>query len=358
MKHIDIYKSLSRFSRKAGDPPGLLATEKKSATPSTIEVFTYNDKELKEYKIESTELPSLKTPENTICWLNLTNNEDSEALLHLGERFDLSRLTLEDIQNNGHRPKVDDFDTYIHSILKMLTWNKESSTLEIEQISLIVQENTIISIQERPGDVFEKIRERIRNHKGKIRSKKGDYLFYAIMDSIVDNYFLMVDKLREEQEILEEEADQKKDREIFDRILFLKKEQILMRKSIWPLTEVLLTLLKGDFEQISESVLKYFRDVYDHLLLLIDITDQLKEVLTGFQESLISGISYEMNNVMKVLTIIATIFIPLTFIAGIYGMNFQNMPELAYRYGYFIVLGIMLLLSGAMLLFFKRKRWL
>ncbi|MBN2655659.1 MAG: magnesium/cobalt transporter CorA [Spirochaetales bacterium] len=358
MNHKDIHKSLARFSRKAGAPPGLLEQTDKETGYAEIEVFLYDDAALEERLLKREELKDFQYPENGVCWINVTGTDDSEILAVLGEKYGLSKLSLEDIQNTGHRPKIDDFDRYLHTILKMLTWNDETRSLQIEQVSIIYTGNTIISIQERKGDVFENIRNRIRTHKGKIRSKNADYLLYVLFDSIVDNYFLMVDEIREEQENLEEKTIESRNKKIFDRILVLKKEQILLRKSVWPLREILFSLQKGEFEQISANSRKYFRDVYDHLLLIIDITDQLKDVLTGFQESLISSISYETNSVMKVLTIIATIFIPLTFIAGIYGMNFVNMPELAWPFGYFMVLGLMLILGLAMVWFFRRRKWL
>jgi len=358
MNNKYLYKTLSRYSKKAGEPPGLLEGSNKDIKKAKIDIFRYDDKEISEYSLESEGLQALETTENTVSWINITGTEDSQLLLALGEKYGLSKLSLEDIQNNSHRPKIDDFDHYLHSIMKMLTWNEETQSLEIEQISLIYTGNTIISIQEREGDVFGNIRDRLRNHRGKIRSKKADYLFYVLVDSIVDKYFLMVDKIREQQEMLEEKALESHNKKIFDHILILKKEQILLRKSIWPLVEMLFSLQKGEFDQISANSRKYFKDVYDHLLLIIDVTDQLKDVLTGFQESLISSISYETNSVMKVLTIIATIFIPLTFIAGIYGMNFQNMPELGWRYGYFIALGVMAFLLIAMIIFFRRRKWI
>ncbi|MBB6481327.1 magnesium/cobalt transporter CorA [Spirochaeta isovalerica] len=353
-----MHKSLARFSRKAGNPPGMLEQSEHHTAKAEIEVFLYDDGKFEERILAGEDLSGFKTPENMVCWINITGTEDSEFLAMLGEKFGLSKLSLEDIQNTGHRPKIDDFDRYLHTILKMITWDDETNSLQLEQISLIYTGNTLISIQERKGDVFENIRSRIRHHKGKIRNKQADYLFYVMIDSIVDNYFLMVDKIREEQEILEEKTLGSRSKQVFDRILVLKKEQILLRKSVWPLREILFSLQKGDFEQISDNSRKYFRDIYDHLLLIIDITDQLKDVLTGFQESIISSISYEMNSVMKVLTIISTIFIPLTFIAGIYGMNFRNMPELAWEYGYFAVLGIMLILSLIMVIYFRRRKWL
>lgn len=357
MKENILFRPSSFHSKKVGLPPGSLLEHKEENQPVEITTICYNKDSFSEQTINFNQLDSLEIKNDEILWINISGVYDSALLKKLSEIFNMNSLSLEDIQNTEHRPKIDDFGNYIHAILKMLTWNENSQTICSEQVSIILGKNYVISIQERPGDVFDIIRDRIRNSRGRLRQKNADYLSYGLIDAIVDNYFLVSDKLQEEQEILEESANVENSKETFRKIHFLKKEMIKLRKSVWPLREILISILKGDFELISGKTHQYYKDIFDHLLFLVDMVEQLREMLSGLQESLISTISFEMNNVMKVLTIIATIFIPLTFVAGIYGMNFAYMPELTYRWGYFAVLGAMFLIFILMLLFFKRKRW-
>lgn len=343
-------------TKNVGMPPGSLAPEKEEGHKTELEIIQYNSQIFDKNIITIKDIEPFISENDKITWLNVIGTETT-VLKKLSEVFSLKHLTLEDIQNHEHRPKIDDFGTYIHTILKMLVWDEEHNTIKSEQISIIWGEGFVISIQERPGDVFEIIRDRIKNGLGRIRHKKSDYLSYAIIDSIVDNYFIICDKLQEQYEIIEDANEVQKPKDIIQKVHNLKKELIILRKSVWPLREILLITQKGDFELISRSTDKYFKDIYDHSLFIIDIIEQLRELLTGLQESIISTVNFEMNSVMKVLTIIATIFIPLTFIAGIYGMNFKYMPELTYKWSYFIVLGVMFLVFVSMIIFIKRKKW-
>lgn len=357
MKNIRIFRPTSFQSKKAGLPPGSLLESHENNQKVEIDIMCYNKDSFTEQKINHDQLENIERKKNEILWINITGTGDSELLKKLAKLYDMHSLSLEDIQNTEHRPKIDDFGNYIHTILKMLTWDENNRTLINEQVSIILGKNFIISIQERPGDVFDVIRERIRKSLGRVRHENADYLAYVLIDAIVDNYFIVSDQLQEEQELLEESATAENSKETFKKIHSLKKEIIKLRRSVWPLREILINILKGDFELISGKTHKYYKDVFDHLLFLVDLVEQLREMLSGLQESLISTISFEMNNVMKVLTIIATIFIPLTFVAGIYGMNFSFMPELSYHWGYFIVLGVMFLIFLIMMFFFKRKKW-
>ncbi|MBI9097848.1 MAG: magnesium/cobalt transporter CorA [Spirochaetaceae bacterium] len=358
MAKRNIFKPLSPYSKNAGLPPGALHETDEESLQVEIDIMQYNRDSFSEERISRSELSGLSPAGENVLWINISGTGDSSILKELETKFTINHLSLEDIQNTEHRPKIDDFGNYIHFILKMLTWDQKIRSISNEQVSIILGKNYVISIQEKPGDVFDNIRDRIRNGRGRVRHEDADYLSYALIDAIVDNYFLICDRLQEEQEILEENANVSNSKETFRNIHHLKKQIILLRKSVWPLREILISIQKDDFELIREKTLQYYRDIFDHLLFIVDLVEQLREMLSGLQESLISTISFEMNNVMKVLTIIATIFIPLTFVAGIYGMNFSYMPELTYKWGYFGVLGFMILVFIIMIFFFKKKKWL
>jgi magnesium transporter len=240
----------------------------------------------------------------------------------------------------------------------MLYYDEEADIVVAEQVSLLLGPNFVLSFQERPGDVFEPIRDRIRNDKGRVRAMGADYLCYALLDSIVDNYFIILEKFGEKIEGMEEELVQNPDPNTLQTIHSLKRELIFMRKSVWPLREVVNALDRGESTLIRKTTGIYLRDVYDHTIQVIDTVETFRDMVSGMLDIYLSSVSNRMNEVMKVLTIIATIFIPLTFIAGIYGMNFSFMPELGWRFGYFGALGVMALIFVAMVIYFKRRAWL
>jgi magnesium transporter len=282
----------------------------------------------------------------------------------IGKNFNLHPLLLEDILNTGQRPKAEDFEDHIFIVSKMLYFEETESEIISEQLSVIIGANFVISFQERHGDVFNAVRERIRNGKGRIRKMGSDYLAYALLDAVVDHYFLILEKLGEKIEGLEEDLLTNPTTETMQSIHNLKREMIFLRKSVWPLREVVNSLEKGESKLIKKSTKIYLRDVYDHTIQVMDSVESFRDVLSGMLDLYLSVISNKMNEVMKVLTIIATIFIPLTFIAGIYGMNFNpeaspfNMPELNWHFGYPAVWLVMILIGLTMLGFFKNKKWL
>ena len=251
-----------------------------------------------------------------------------------------------------------DFESHIFIVLKMLYCEPVKNEVEAEQVSLIVGSNFVISFQERVGDVFDPVRERIRKGKGRVRKAGADYLAYALIDSIVDNYFVILEQLGERIEDVEQELATNPAIEILQSIRVLKKEMLFLRKSVWPLREVVNSLERGELSLIHESTAIYLRDVYDHTIQIIDTVESYRDMLSGMLDVYLSSISNKMNEVMKVLTIFAAIFIPLTFIAGLYGMNFRFMPELTWHWGYFAVLGFMALVGILLLVYFKRKKWL
>ncbi|MHC4654444.1 MAG: magnesium/cobalt transporter CorA [Planctomycetota bacterium] len=358
-------KSTKRRSKKAGLPPGTLIHigEKKEEVVRII-YLDYDEQNFEEKQVAKIEeCFSFKTTP-TLTWINIDGLHDVKLIEKLGKQFELHPLILEDILNTGQRPKLEDFDKYIFIVLKMLSYDDEKESIEAEQVSLVLGKNFVISFQERIGDVFQQIRDRIRNAKGRIRKMGPDYLCYALIDAIVDNYFAILEKVGEKIESMEEELIADPSEKTLHEIHKLKREMISLRKSVWPLREMISGLQRIESSLVNESTGVYFRDVYDHTIQVIDIVESFRDMISGMLDIYLSSISNKMNTVMKVLTIIATIFIPLTFIAGIYGMNFNpekspfNMPELNWYWGYPAVGLVMVAVVVIMLIYFRRKKWL
>jgi magnesium transporter len=291
-------------------------------------------------------------------WINVDGVHDMTVIEKLGQHFLIHPLTLEDTVNTAQRPKLEEFDDYLYMALKMLTWDDEAGRLRAEQVSLVLGHHFLISFQEAEGDVFAPVRTRIRQGRGRLRRSGGDYLAYALIDSVVDHYFVVLELLGEKIEALEEQLYANDGDDPLAAIFRLKQEMIYLRKQIGPLREPLSQLHKSENPLIQEKHRVFFADVYDHLLQALEVVESLRDVLSGLQDLYISMTGQRMNEIMKVLTIIATIFIPITFVAGIYGMNFEVMPELKWRWGYFAVWGVFAAIGGAMLVYFKRRRWL
>jgi len=293
-----------------------------------------------------------------VTWINIDGVHQLEIIEKIGELFKIHPLVLEDIVNTGQRPKMEDFVDYIFLTLKMLRYFEGEKETKTEQVSMILGSNFVISFQESEGDVFDPIRERLRADKGRIRKMGADYLAYALMDAVVDNYFTILEKLGEGIEDMEEELVVNPTLETLQAIHHLKREMIFPRKSVWPLREVINRLERWESSLIKKSTSIYLRDLYDHTIQVIDSIETFRDVLSGMLDIYLSSVSNRMNEVMKVLTIIATIFIPLTLVAGIYGMNFRFMPELETSVGYPIVLLLMLCIGVLMISYFRKKRWL
>ena len=352
-------KLVKKRTQKSGLPPGtLIHIGEKRTEKVKIRIMDYSDMGLKEMEADTIEtcFPFKDKPTNT--WINIEGIHDVRVLERLGECYGFHSLILEDILNTDQRPKMEDHGEYIYVVIKMLNSDKNNSVV-IEQISLLLGKNFVISLQEGlDGDVFNPVRERIRSGKGRIRKMGSDYLAYALLDSIVDNYFIVLEKLGEKIEVLEEELITNPKRETLHAIHNLKREMIFLRKSVWPLREVISGLERGESSLISKSTQIFLRDLYDHTIQVIDTVEAFRDMLSGMLDIYLSSVSNKMNEVMKVLTIIATIFIPLTFIAGVYGMNFRNMPEIEWQWGYPLSLLIMGGVAVIMLVFFRKKRWI
>ncbi len=346
-------------SKKAGLPPGTLVhVGEKKVESVRVTCLDYDEQNVEEKQVSAIEecFPFKATP--TVTWINIDGLHDVEMIERLGKEFDLHHLILEDVLNTGQRPKFEDFGKNVFIVLKMLTYDEEHQTVECEQVSLIVGVNFVISFQERIGDVFDPIRERIRNNKGRIRKMMADYLAYALVDSVVDGYFAILERVGDRIELMEEELISDPTERTSHQIHEMKREMISLRKSVWPLREVISGLQRCESDLIGEVTSVYLRDVYDHTIQIIDTIESFRDMVSGMLDIYLSSISNKMNTIMQVLTIIATIFIPLTFVAGIYGMNFEVMPELKWKYGYAAVWAVMLTIAVVMVLYFRRKKWL
>lgn len=346
-------------SKKAGLPPGTLVhTGQKKVESVQITVIDYDERVFEEKRVATVEecLPFKATP--TVTWINIDGLHDVTVIEKIGKAFDLHPLVLEDILSTGQRPKCEDYDEHIFVVLRMLSCADEDRAIDSEQVSLVFGPNFVISFQERVGDVFDVIRDRLRSAKGRIRKMGADYLAYSLLDAIVDSYFGILEKTGERIETLEEELVCDPDERTLQRIHALKREMIELRRTIWPLRELINSLQRSESTLLTDTTRLYLRDVYDHTIQIIDAIESFRDMVSGMLDIYLSSLSNRMNAVMKVLTIIATIFIPLTFVAGIYGMNFEHMPELTWRYGYAVVWIVMLAIAAAMLIYFRRKKWL
>jgi len=352
-------KLIKKRSEKTGLPPGTLVHigEKKAETPK-ITIMDYDETHFQEKEIKTIKECFLFKDTPTVTWINIDSLHQVEILEKLGECYGFHPLVLEDILNTDQRPKMEDYGEYLYIVLRILNYNDKSGEIESEQISLILGPNFIISFQEKEGTVFNPVRERIRNGKGRIRKMGPDYLAYALLDVIVDNYFVIMEKLGEKIEFLEEELVTQPGPETLQTIHHLKREMIFFRKAVWPLREVIGSLERGESPLIKGTSRVYLRDVYDHTIQVIDTIETFRDMVSGMLDIYLSSISNRLNAVMKVLTIIATIFMPLTFLAGIYGMNFKYMPELEWRWGYPIFWLVMVGIGVFMLVYFRKKRWL
>lgn len=342
--------------KKTGLPPGTLVhVGEKKMDRATLSLIRYNNTQ---YDYSQTE-EAIKVGENGLNqWVNINGLHDIELINKMGAQFDLHPLMLEDILNTNHRPKIEPFNNCLFISLKMLGISPDQKSIVSEQISFVLGKKWLLSFQEQEGDLFDGLRSRLKENKGVIRQKGIDYLLYRLIDIIVDNYFLVNEHLTETIDKLEEDIIQSSEREVLNEILRFKKLLMGFRKSVSPLREVIAYLQKDTGNLIQKSTNRYFYDVYEHIIHVNDSIDSQRDLATGLTDLYHSGVSFKMNQVMQVLTIIATIFIPLTFIAGVYGMNFDHIPELHWKYGYQMVWGLMFIVFIFMLLFFRKKKWL
>ena len=330
----------------------------KEKVETTLEVIDYNKKSFERYISKKPEDAFRFEEENRITWINIDGLSNTHEIEKLGKYYELHPLIMEDIVNTNQRPKIDEYQDYFFIVAKML-YNKEDGRLENEHISMVLGKDYVLTFQEAGGDVFDGVRERITSAKGKIRSRGADYLVFALLDAIVDNYFVVIEEMSDKIEALEERLfDAQPSDEITFEIQELKRTILRIRRAVFPLREVVSRFEKVESNLIDDPTRNYIRDLYDHMLQVSENIDIYREMTWGLMDMYMTTINNKMNEVMKVLTIMASIFIPLTFIAGVYGMNFEYMPELAWEYSYFVLWGLMIFIFFGMILYFKKKKWI
>ena len=353
-----IGRMVSPVRKPAGSPPGTLVhTGPRKVEDVSVHRLSYGPEAV--HDASSVQLADiLPEPETPgVHWINMDGLHEPGMLELLDTRFGVHRLVLEDVLSTNQRPKTEDYGRYFFVVLKMLAYDEETHSVTSEQVSMIVIDNLLFSFQERPGDVFDPVRRRLREGKGRIRGKGADYLAYALIDAVVDSYFAVLERIGDRIEDLEEQALIDASVETVHEIHNLRRETLILRRAVWPLRDALGPMYRGDIDQITPETRIFLRDVHDHAVQVIDTVESLREVLAAAMDLHLSSVSNRMNEVMKVLTIIATIFIPLSFFAGVYGMNFEYMPELSMPWAYPALWVFMTAIALAMLGYFKHKGW-
>jgi magnesium transporter len=353
-------KSLLRsFPKKPGAAPGTLVyTGPKRAEPVAVHLIEYDQDVLDERALPIDTAFRELAERDGLTWINVDGLINLDLVRDIGSAFELHPLVLEDLVHTGQRPKVEEYEDYFFVVLRMLTLDSDSLSVKNEQIGVVFGDGYVLSFQERAGDVWQGVRDRIRGKSGRIRSRGADYLAYALIDAIVDNYFNILESFAEQVELLEEEVLQSPSQETMHRIHALRREMFVVRRAVWPLRELSNTLVRTESALIEEGTQVFLRDVYDHTVQVVDAAETLREVVSGLMDLYLSSVSNRMNEIMKVLTIMASIFIPLTFLAGIYGMNFETMPELGIPWAYPAILGVMAATAVGLLIYFKKRGWL
>ena len=344
--------------QKVGLPPGtLIYTGEKPEIETKISIIDYNNENFNVEEVKKI-VPNLDNiPQSQVRWVNVSGLSNVKLIDDLGQQFKLHPLVLEDILNPNQRPKYEDYGNYLFIVVKTLLFNDKLETYEHEQISFILGPDFLISFQEQQSDILQPIMVRLQQKKGRIRTMGPDYLLYTLIDVIIDNYFVLLETIPEIIEVVEEELISDPKSATLQRIYDLKKKTIDVRKLLWPMREVINKLQREKTKLINEELQIYLRDIYDHIFLITELLENYRDVIFGMLDMYLSSMSYKMNDIMKVLTIISTIFIPISFLAGFYGMNFQYMPEFSNLFAYPILIIIMTIIAFLMLYYFKRKRW-
>jgi magnesium transporter len=348
---------MEALQNATGEPPGTLVYHGKSTQERVkITLIQYNETIFHEKDYyDLSECLDTVIP-NTVKWINIDGIHRVELIEAVGKRFGVHPLTMEDIVNTNQRAKFEDYESYVVSIMKMIYYDTE---IHSEQLSVVLMDGLVISFQEvHGGDAFDMIRTRLRQGKGRVRKMGADYLAYALLDAVVDCYFNVLEKVGDRIEFIEEELVDEPSKDILRQIHHLKREMIFLRKAVWPMRELINNLERSETELIKPTTDVYLRDLHDHVIRVIDTVETFRDLLSGMMDIYLSSVSNRMNEVMKVLTIITTIFVPITFIVGIYGMNFDEMPELHSKWGYPITWVSILITVGSLLIYFRRKKWL
>lgn len=355
---------LSRLSKKTGLKPGsVVYVGKERVEKANIDIIDYTESEFQEKRAASVEDCFLFKDSPTVTWINVVGIHEPALVEQIGQHFGIHPLVLEDIVNTGHRPKMEDATDYIFVVLKMLYSGADDGDLVAEQVSVLLGKSWVFTFQESGGDVFGMVRQRIKQTVPRVRLMNPDFLAYSLLDAVVDHYFIVLEKIGDEIESLEDDISENPKSESLETIRDLRKQLILMRKAVWPLREATGGLERTESDLVNDSTRPYIRDLYEHTIQVIDTVETYREIVSGLLDLYHTGVSNRMNEIMKVLTVFATIFIPLGFLAGVYGMNFDtssspyNMPELGFRFGYLMFWGAVAVVAGGLLWFFRRKKW-
>lgn len=345
--------------KKLGLPPGsVIFTGQKKVDKVLIEYLQYDESFLSEKSLDNhNQIVFHQSPDDRVDWYDIRGLHDTDLLETIGKMFGIHPLVLEDIADTNQRPKFEEYENGIFITIRALSFDSENLEIKTEQIALFFRVGLLFSFQETESDIFAAIRNRVQVGHGRVRRKGADYLAYALLDAVTDNYFHVLDRVEEIIEQVEDDILNNPDNTVKARIHKLKKELLIVRKSISPLREAISRFTKSENEQINDNTLIFVRDLYDHTIQIMDMTENYRDMLNGLQDLYTSEISFKMNQVMQVLTVVTTIFVPLSFLTGLYGMNFENIPELKYQYGYFALWGFMLTIAIALLYYFKRKNW-
>ncbi|MEO7081508.1 MAG: magnesium/cobalt transporter CorA [Flavobacteriales bacterium] len=346
-------------SEKAGLPPGsLVHVSEEPGVETSINVFVYNADDLSEHCAVAYDKIEVGDPTKSVTWIDVAGLADIKIIKAIGEQFGLHQLLLEDVLNTDHRPKIDEFQDQLFVVVKMLSSDPDGDDVLSEQVSFVLGKGLVISFQGEPGDVMDPVRDRIRNNIGRLRKKGADFLLYSLLDVIVDNYFSIVEELGTRIEVMEERVTKRPRSTDLYEMQDIRRQLIGVGRQVTPTRELTgrMNIIPSDL--IDKSTRRYINDLQDHTVYLSESIAMFRDQLTSLENTYHAGLNMRMGQVMKLLTVISTIFIPLTFIVGVYGMNFDYMPELQWRYGYLMVMAFMLLISLVMLWLFRRKGWL
>ena len=354
---------MRKKTRRTSDWTGLSTTAPVQPIPkipeeSRITLVEYGEESFVRRENVPVEDCLLPRDHAAVRWIDVVGFKDEQSITRLAQHFNIHPLILEDVFNTGQRPKIEDLGDYIFLLFKHLVYDEQRGTTSIEQLSLVLGPDYVISFQETTSRAFAGVIDRLNAENSRIRKRGSDFLTYILLDAVVDNYFSVLERLGDRIETLEEDLTVDPSQLLLRRIHRLRRDMTLVRRSVWPLREAVVALERRTSSLIQETTVLYLRDVYDHTVQVIDTIETFRDTLTGMLDLYLSSVSYRLNGVMRVLTVIATIFMPLTFIAGVYGMNFKNMPELQWEYGYPAVWVVMLLVASAMLVYFKKKKWM
>ncbi|MGB5538867.1 MAG: magnesium/cobalt transporter CorA [Gammaproteobacteria bacterium] len=349
----------SSVSSKSGLPPGtLIHVGEVLATETRVSVVDYTRERCKEHVAHSIEDITQYRNTDSVTWVNVEGLINVELIDAIGQQFDIHPLVLEDILNTHQRPKFEQYDDYLFLVFKVVYSAEDGVSVNYEQASVLILNDYVFTFKEKQDDIFEPIKARLRNQKGRFRSMGADYLAYTILDTVVDLYLSLQDYLDKVIESVEDDLLATPDTTTLANIQRIRRELIFLRRSSAPLRDLLNGILRSDSELISDSTLIYFRDVHDHVMRVTDAFETYRDMMTGLMDIYNSTISNRMNEIMKVLTVFASIFIPLTFLTGIYGMNFDYMPELKWHWAYPVIWVGFILITLLLLVYFKRKKWL